>query len=462
MKLRIEKAIYGGSGLGRIPSSEGVLAGKAIFVPLTLPSELVEAHAVSDKRSFVEGVLDAVLEASPGRIAPGCPYFPVCGGCQYQHASYVTQTEMKLDVLRETLARAHVAAPERIALLAGEPWGYRNRIRLHVCSQSPFKLCYREAGSNRDVPVEECPISAPLLQRALGVLEEAALGVHPPPGLLEQAEFFCDGGETALVLSLWASLAVADNTAAAWLRKLAAAAMVMLPECRGVAIFASEQAKPARRGHKQSSGDQSSRGGKQLRGSLLASIGDTTLRYSIGEFSFQVSAGSFFQINRFLLPEMLQLVTGGRSGRLAWDLYAGVGLFARALGNSFEQVVAVEESPSSSHDLRQNLTGVRHRIVASSTLQFLQAETRNKTFGRPALAPELIVVDPPRTGLGKPICELLAHVKPREIVYVSCDPATLARDVQALLLSGYRLDQLTLVDLFPQTFHLETVAVLVR
>ncbi|MGI8771232.1 MAG: 23S rRNA (uracil(1939)-C(5))-methyltransferase RlmD [Acidobacteriaceae bacterium] len=450
MKLRIEKAIYGGSGLARIPKSEGALADKAIFVPLTLPNELVEAHAVADKRSFLEGALDAVLEASPGRIAPGCPYFPTCGGCQYQHANYATQAEMKLEILRETLTRAHIAAPERIALLAGEPWGYRNRIRLHVRYRPQFELCYREGGSNRDLPVEQCPIAAPLLQRALRVLEEAALQL--PSGLLEQAEFFCDGGQTALMVSLWAGGGGAAATAAAWLPTLAAAVMATLPECRGMALFASEQG-----GHRQRG-----RGGKQVRGALLASDGDTTLRCAVGDLSFQVSAGSFFQINRFLLPEMLQLVTGGRRGKLAWDLYAGVGLFARALGSSFAQIVAVEGSPSSSHDLRRNLAGVRHHIAASSTLQFLQAETRHKTFGRPALVPELIVVDPPRAGLGQPVCELLAHVKAREIVYVSCDPATLARDLQALLLSGYRLERLTLVDLFPQTFHLETVAVLVR
>ncbi len=449
MKIRIEKAVYGGSGLARMSTSEGALANKAIFVPLTLPGELVEAHAVADKRSFVEGALDAVLEASPGRVTPGCPYFPICGGCQYQHAEYAAQSAMKLAVLRETLARANVAVPDQIELLAGEPWGYRNRIRLHVRYQPQFTLCYREGGSNRDLPVEQCPIAAPLLQRALRVAEEAALRLCLPEGLLEQAEFFCDGEETALVVSLWASSRDAN---AGWLPKFAAAVMAALPECRGVALFASEQG-----GHKQSG-----RGGKQVRGALLASVGDTTLHYAVGDLRFQVSAGSFFQVNRFLVPKMLQLVTAGRSGGLAWDLYAGVGLFARALGGGFKQIIAVEGSSSSSHDLRQNLAGIRHRIAAASTEQFLQAETRHKTFGRPAPAPELIVVDPPRAGLGRPVCELLAHVKAREIVYVSCDPATLARDLQLLLLSGYRLDRLTLVDLFPQTFHLETVAVLVR
>jgi 23S rRNA (uracil1939-C5)-methyltransferase len=460
MKLRIDKAIYGGSGLARIPESEGPLAGKAIFVPLTLPGELVEAHAVADKRSFVEGELDAVLEAAPGRIAPGrvtpgCPYFPVCGGCQYQHADYGTQTEMKLAVLRETLVRAHVAAPQEISLLAGEPWGYRNRIRLHVCYAPEFMLCYREGRSNRDLPVEQCPIAAPLLERGLRAVERAGRELQLPPGLLEQAEFFCDAAETTLVVSLWTAQ---EERAGARLKEIAAPVMRELPECRGVALFAmSERSGGRERREPRAEGARAETTGA-TRGAMVASAGETTLIYTVGDLHYQVSAGSFFQVNRFLLPQMLSLVTGGRSGELAWDLYAGVGLFAQALSRSFGQVVAVEGAPSSGKDLRQNLGGWGHRIVASSTLQFLQAEARRRSFARP----DLVVVDPPRSGLGKPTCDLLAQAKPREIVYVSCDPATLARDLAALLLSGYRLNRMTLVDLFPQTFHLETVAILVR
>ena len=126
MKLRIEKAIYGGDGLARIP------AGKTVFVPGTLPGELVETTIATDRRSFATGKLDAVLEPSAERVAPGCEYFPRCGGCQYQHASPAFQLQMKLDILKETLGRAHVAIPSEIASLAGPAWGYRNRIRLHV------------------------------------------------------------------------------------------------------------------------------------------------------------------------------------------------------------------------------------------------------------------------------------------------------------------------------------------
>ena len=193
--------------------------------------------------------------------------------------------------------------------------------------------------------------------------------------------------------------------------------------------------------------------------------GQRSLLYPVSGHAYQVSLGSFFQVNRFLLPDLLRLVVendsgsggerAGRSGKLAWDLYAGVGLFALAL-DGFENVTAVEAAPSSAADLKQNLAGTAHRAVQSTALDFLRAQSRRK----PRVQPDLILLDPPRAGLGKEVCAHLAEIAAAEVVYVSCDPATLARDLQTLLHSGYRLESLRLVDLFPQTFHLESVAVL--
>ena len=169
---------------------------------------------------------------------------------------------------------------------------------------------------------------------------------------------------------------------------------------------------------------------------------------------YQVSLGSFFQVNRFLVPELLHLAIGNRSGRLAWDLYSGVGLFAQAL--AYEDVIAVESEGFSTDDLKTNLENKRHRVVRSNTLDFLRSQAPDQE------KPELILVDPPRAGLGKEICAHLAGVAAAEIVYVSCDPATLARDLQSLLQSGYSVKKMNLIDLFPQTFHMETVTFLKR
>jgi len=165
-------------------------------------------------------------------------------------------------------------------------------------------------------------------------------------------------------------------------------------------------------------------------------------------------------VNRYLIDALAELVTTAQSGHLAWDLYAGVGLFARALANNFERVIAVEASPGSIADLRHNLQSDSHRVLEATTLDFLRKQ--KPATAKSAKPPDLVVVDPPRSGLGAEITSLLGAIEPAQIVYVSCDPATLARDLAALLQFGYDLRTISMVDMFPQTFHLESVSVLTR
>jgi 23S rRNA (uracil1939-C5)-methyltransferase len=186
----------------------------------------------------------------------------------------------------------------------------------------------------------------------------------------------------------------------------------------------------------------------------IARWGAVSLPYRAAEFDYRVDHGSFFQINRWLVDPLVERVTNGRSGRLAWDLFAGVGLFARRLSASFERVAAVESAPSSIEALKENLRGTRGEAIRSETLLFLRRQRGE--------VPDLIVVDPPRTGLGAETTAQLARIAAPAIVYVSCDPATLARDLRALAGSGYVIQSTALVDLFPQTFHLETVVELRR
>src|SRR5271165_4896466 len=167
MKLRIDKATYGGAGLARI--GDGELAGKTAFVPLTLPGELVEAHIVEDKRSFINAEADSILAPSPHRTTSGCAYFGACGGCSYQHADYPHQVEMKSAILRESLGRAGLPDVPPIHLVSGNPWRYRNRIRLHV-QANPFALCYRKRRSHQLLAVDQCPIAAPMLDKAIAIV----------------------------------------------------------------------------------------------------------------------------------------------------------------------------------------------------------------------------------------------------------------------------------------------------
>ncbi|MGC2400339.1 MAG: class I SAM-dependent RNA methyltransferase [Acidobacteriaceae bacterium] len=415
MKLRIEKAIYGGDGLARD-------SGKAVFVPGTLPGEVVEAAIVADRRGFATSKLQAILEPSAERVAPSCEYVPLCGGCQYQHANPVFQLQMKLDILQETLARAHLPAPGQIATLAGPAWAYRNRIRLHVMAGA---LGYRQRGSHRLLPIGHCPIAAPLLEQAIPVVAR----VPHIADLCQEVEFFTNSEQDQMLLSLWPDpkQRMKQGVAERALEAFAETVHSALPGLSGVGLFLPQ---------------------------TVLHWGQPSLTYTVAGSSYQVSLGSFFQTNRFLAPDLLELVTKGRSGRLAWDLYSGVGLFARAL--QFENVTAVESDGFSASDLKRNLATTRHSVIDSGTLDFLRSRVAAQQ------KPDLIVVDPPRAGLGKEVCGHLAQVAAANMIYISCDPATLSRDLQSLLLSGYSIETIYLVDLFPQTFHMETVTFLKR
>jgi 23S rRNA (uracil1939-C5)-methyltransferase len=429
MKLRVEKAIYGGASLARLPADGPTgLGGKAVFVPLALPGELVEATISSERSSYVTAKLDSVLEPAPARIIPGCEYYGRCGGCHYQHANYAAQLAMKRSILIETLERAHVSIAGAVRVLSGDPWAYRNRIRLHVTTTA---LSYREAASHRDLPVNHCPVAAPILQHAIAAFNQLLQKQAALAQSLSEVEFFTAADESALLVSLFMQQGKSREHLA---RSVGDALLPTLSALQGVRIFSLDP--------------------KTRRTQPSATWGQPSLDYSVGTLRYKVSAGAFFQVNRYLIPALLEEVVAQRSGSIAWDLYAGVGLFAQALAQRFDQVVAVESSPASSADLAHNLHGSGHKHIARDTLRFLQSP--------PSQNPDLVVVDPPRAGLGADVCQRLAAANPRQIVYVSCDPSTLARDLAALQPSGYRPVAFTLIDLFPQTFHLETVATLER
>jgi len=425
LKLRIEKAIYGGAGLGRAE-------GKTVFVPFALPGELVEAKIVEENKSYAAAELVEVLEPSTERRAAPCPSFGGCGGCQYQQAGYAAQVEMKRGILRETLERARVREIPEIEAVTGEPLGYRNRVRLHV-EKTPFHLCYKRRNSHVNLPVEVCPIAAPVLEKAIAALNREGEGLGLA-GWVRELELFTDDAEGTLLAAFWTDREKAETARlvdSCWpeLQK-------RIPEVVGAGAFAAERGTTT--------------------GKLLAQAGEGALTYRAAGRVYRVGLGSFFQVNRFLVDRLVELVTGRASGGVAWDLYAGVGLFSLALAERFREVVAVESGGAAVRDLRESLRATdrqaRHRVVSAETASFLRRAVEQR---QPA--PDWVVVDPPRAGLGREVTTLLGKVRARNVTYVSCDPATMSRDVVALLESGYRLARVHLVDLFPQTFHLESV-----
>ena len=378
-ELKIEKLVYGGDGLARMD-------GQVVLLPFVLPGETVRADVARAKNDLLRGKLMGVEQAAAERIEPRCPYFLRCGGCHYQHAGYEFQLEQKRAILLEVLRRTGgIEYGGEIAMAAGEPWGYRNRIQLHVAGG---KIGYFEAGSHALVAIEECPIASPKLNECIGVLASAVAGMRPFEATLE---LFTNEREVQFNLR--------DRAPQAFVSVL-----------RGMGV-------------------------------------STPIEYG----GLRVSRDTFFQVNRFLTERLVEVAVGDSQGRRAMDLYAGAGLFTLPLAKRFEQVTAVDDSVSAFRDLEHNASAAT--VMNLATFQ----ATAEAHLLAVTEVPDLVIADPPRTGLGKVAVKELVRIRAPRLTIVSCDPATLARDLKMLLAGGYGIAAMTLIDLFPQTAHFETV-----
>lgn len=429
MKLTIEKAVYGGSGLARED-------GRVLFVPYTLPGEQVEADEPEGRAVKDEANLLRVLSPSAERVVPRCAHFGECGGCQYQHASYDMQVQMKASILRETLERAEVPDLPELVPHTAEPWGYRNRTRLRIVeSDGTVRVGYNRRGSTAFLPIHECTILAPGLWNAVEKLLNACTQDRAIREFLVNAvevELFTDASATALQMTIFV------RKQSKGFELLCDRLKAVLPELSGAGVSLLPAATASRRA---------------LRPRPIADWGAAGLNYTAGDERYWISRGGFFQVNRFLVDTMIRLVTSQATGEIAWDLYAGVGLFARQLSKHFSKIVAVE---ASGEDLVRAFRGPGQHAVDATTVEFLRQAVVQRE------RPDLIVMDPPRAGVGGEVCELLVKIAPKRIVYVSCDPVTLARDLALLCAAGYKPDALHMIDMFPQTFHIETITLLSR
>lgn len=368
------------------------IEGRVVFVPFVLPGETVQIQ-VKDGEMHAE--LAGIVTPAPERVAPPCPLFTRCGGCHYQHAPYEFQLARKVDILREQLRRVGKIKWEgEISTISGPPLGYRNRAQFHIANG---KIGYLAAGSHDLVPVDgDCPISSPRLNRALGEMRDR-MSDRRFPNFVHSIELFTD--ETNVQVNILETDRPVAKSFYEWCQSTVA------------------------------------------------------LEYATKFGKFRVSPRSFFQVNRFLVDQLVEAAIGGVSGETALDLYAGVGLFSLPLARKFTKVATVEAGVTAARDLEVNAQN------AGLVIQHLQGRVEDH-LARIAAAPDFVVADPPRAGLGKTVVSHLERLKPFKLTIVSCDPATLARDIAGL--TSYKIDELTLVDLFPQTYHLETVAHLSR
>jgi len=432
--VTVEKLVYGGDGLAR-------REGTTIFVPFVLPAERVCAQPIERKKDFQRARLVRVIESSPERVTPPCPHFGVCGGCDYQHIPYDAQARYKTEILRETLRRTgKIAWAGEIQAHAAEPWHYRNRAQWKVRPAAPdssphagapaaaMEIGYFKAHSSTLCAVRDCPILSPALLKVLLALRDA-LAAGSLPREVREVEAFTneDAATTPARVLLTFTLSGFPSRLAEHAEKIRA----LLPEAESLLFHEPRQGR-------------------------MELFGPGFLPHTVGERTYRVGHFSFFQVNRFLTAELACQVAEAEpaGGKLALDLFAGVGLFALPLADRFERVIAVESNPAAARDLEINAAG-------KSTIEVRTADAEEflRKFREPA---DLAVVDPPRAGLAPEIVQRLAEIAPPRITYVSCEPPTLARDLRGFVDRGYEIVSIDLFDLFPQTFHMETIVRLRR
>jgi 23S rRNA (uracil1939-C5)-methyltransferase len=376
--------------------------GQVVFVPFTLPGETVRIQITKKHRDYLEGQVIEVVKQSKNRIPPDCPYFGRCGGCQISHATYEHQLEIKKGVLIESLQRNKISFPEP-EVIAGSPFSYRHRAQLKYSARKN-QLGFYEMESNQIVDVQRCLCLTPALTKLLTTLRNA-LTATPLPNLSEIECYENEVGETAVYFN--------SRIPANLRNELSNTASVFDPQ------------------------DAENAG--------------LTIKFRDSEFP--MGPGVFLQINPGLWKAMVQEVESHfkkNSNAAVTELYCGAGFFTVAIASRVQKVFAVEENPraiqfAKSHHSAKNIEW----ICARAEDYKIQQETTD------------ILVDPPRAGLHKNVIERLLKLKPNSISYVSCDPASLSRDLK-LLTKNYRVQRLVLLDLFSQTYHFETIAQLVR
>jgi len=424
LRLSIEKLVYGGDGLAHAD-------GNTVFVPYVLPGEAVRAAVKKRQKKLLRADLLEVIFPATERGKPSCPHFQKCGGCHYQHISAAEQLRLKKEILRETLSRlGGIPWDGPIHEHAAEPYGYRNRAQWAVRGGMPRALGYFLPESSLILPIDLCPVLSPLLAGTFLKLQDMTRsGTLPAPAL--EIEAFVDSRDEKIALN------VAFERFPKPAAELTSAFHNALPQLTSLLLL-----------------DQ-----KKNRFELS---GTGYLTHEAGGYQYRVSHLSFFQVNRFLIGDLLKTVVENARGELALDLYSGVGFFTIPLAKAFGKIVSVDANLAATRDLQANaeLAGVSIVSHNEHAEEFLK-----KTKERP----EFVVLDPPRAGLGAQAAKHLAELRPREIVYLSCNPSTLARDLAVLTNSArkpkegdapsncYEITEMHLFDLFPQTFHIETL-----
>ena len=428
--VTIERLVFRGDGMGRLPD------GRVIFVPYTAPGDEVEVRLEEARADFVRGHVIRTLTHSPARTDPPCRHFGTCGGCQWQHLAHNAQAVWKRRILEELLTRVGKldGIPVESAITPAGPWEYRARAQFKVIGGARPCIGFHQRETNRVVDIDRCPLLDPRVNTLLHVLRHMK---HPSFfslfQRLREVWVAVGTGTGEVLLSLFAH---AQDHAA--IRLLQHTLQEAVPGLVGVVLLEGDPRQGPR---------------------VVDRVGNGAVQERVGESRFQVEATAFFQVNGLAAETLTSLVTAGaalRGAERVLELYSGVGTFAVPLARRAREVVGIEANPAAAANGEANLreNGCPNgRIVQAQVEQALPALAGKGRW-------DLVVLDPPRQGCSGRILDTVADMQVPRLIYVSCDPSTLARDLGSLVRSGFRCASLQPVDLFPQTFHIETVAVL--
>ncbi len=399
IEVKIQSASYGGDGVGRLPD------GRTVFVPYVIPGEIARITLKEQKKNFARAELEEVLQPAMNRITPRCKHFGKCGGCHYQHMDYASQLQMKRSVLCDLMRRMGGFTNVEIPSLEPSPsqWQYRNHIQFHQTENG--SLGFQASRSHVVIGIDECFLPIPILDQAWRQVQ-----IEPLPGL-QRIAFRAGMDDDVLILL----------------------------ESNSTELPAMELDLPDSVVHISPAG-------------AMVMAGSSSTAIKVMDREFQVSAGSFFQVNTDVAAAMIRTVISWLPEHkvdVLLDLYCGVGLFSAFCADKTNRLIGVEISESACQDFAANLDNYEHVELfqgsAEEVIPYLD------------VFPEVVLVDPPRSGLNPRVIEVLVKVKPESIIYVSCDPATLVRDLRRFIEAGYRLHKIQPFDMFPQTFHIETI-----
>lgn len=432
--VEITALSYGPNAIGRLTS------GKTVFVEGAAVGDVVEVELTKEASKYAEGRVTRIIEPSEARVTPACPYAGVCGGCSWMHVSYDAQLKAKRANAVNQLSRIGGYSAEEAEALVGacvaskREVGYRNKLELGVGTDAAgkFALGFHEAGEQTLTTPKTCLL--------------AARGIEKAPGALRGALSFVQGkGDLGIFrVGVRRSVRTKETEIALWTppsafpRKIVADTLQSaLPHVTSIVRVMADPGKA-----------------RKIKG-VEALYGRGNWSENLAGFTFKISAPSFFQVNTAQAETMIQLVIEGLEideRSVVADLYCGAGTFTLPLSQVAETVFAVESAASSVRDLRRNIENLDADIEVIGGDSARELPTLGEL--------DALVVDPPRAGLAAGVAESIAEAGPTRVAYVSCDPATWARDVARLKAVGYDLIRATPVDLFPQTYHVETVSIL--